>query len=76
MPQRLDEIRNIFLDHPAVEVPDEALQQGTVDQKGLIQFLQVERQFSQRRMDQAFEKLKEAGLIREGGQTSLFSFDA
>ena len=75
VPQRLDEIRKIFLDHPAVDVPDEALQQGTVDRKGLIQFLQVERQFSQRRMDQAFEKLKEAGLIREGGQTSLFSFD-
>ena len=75
VPQRLDEIREIFLDHPAVDVPDEALQQGTVDRKGLIQFLQVERQFSQRRMDQAFEKLKEAGLIREGGQTSLFSFD-
>ena len=47
---------------------------GQVDVAGLQQFLQVERQFSQRRMDNAMEKLKQAGLIRDGGQTSLFSF--
>ena len=41
---------------------------------GLKQFLQVDRQFSQRRMDNAIDKLKEAGLVRESGQTSLFSF--
>jgi len=75
VPDRLDEIRQIFLDHPSVEVADEDLEQGQVDRKGLVQFLQVERQFSQRRMDQAFEKLKEGGKLREGGQTSLFSFD-
>ena len=75
VPERLDEIRQIFLDHPSVEVADEDLEQGQVDRKGLVQFLQVERQFSQRRMDQAFEKLKEGGKLREGGQTSLFSFD-
>ena len=75
LPERLAEIREIFLNHPAVEVDDDALQQGQVDRKGLIQFLQTERQFSQRRMDQAFEKLKEGGYLREGGQTSLFSFD-
>ena len=75
VPERLDEIRLIFLDHPSVEVADEDLEQGQVDRKGLVQFLQVERQFSQRRMDQAFEKLKEGGKLREGGQTSLFSFD-
>jgi flap endonuclease-1 len=75
VPGRLDEIREIFLNHPAVDVADEALQQGQVDRAGLIQFLQKERQFSQRRMDQAFEKLKAGGYLREGGQTSLFSFD-
>ncbi|MGB2015387.1 MAG: hypothetical protein ACPHSF_07955, partial [Flavobacteriales bacterium] len=75
VPERLEEIREIFLNHPAVEVDDNDLKQGQVDRKGLVQFLQVERQFSQRRMDQAFEKLKEGGYLREGGQTSLFSFD-
>jgi len=75
IPERLEEIRAIFHNHPAVEVEDEALVQGRVDRQGLIQFLQTERQFSQRRMDQAFEKLIESGYLREGGQTSLFSFD-
>tara|TARA_B110000305_G_scaffold234470_1_gene292565 strand:+ start:2799 stop:3914 length:1116 start_codon:yes stop_codon:yes gene_type:complete len=74
VPERLDEIRSIFHDHPAHEVADADLEPGQVDTKGLIQFLQVERQFSQRRMDNAFDKLREVGLIREGGQTSLFSF--
>ena len=75
MPERLSEIREIFLNHPAVDVDDADLVQGQIDRKGLVQFLQTERQFSQRRMDQAFEKLKEGGYLREGGQTSLFSFD-
>jgi flap endonuclease-1 len=74
IPQRLSEIREIFHHHPAVDVDDEDLLPGQIDVKGLIQFLQVERQFSQRRMDNAFDKLREIGLIREGGQTSLFSF--
>lgn len=75
VPERLAEIREIFLNHPAVDVDDSDLAQGHVDRKGLIRFLQEERQFSQRRMDQAFEKLTEGGYLREGGQTSLFSFD-
>ena len=75
VPERLDEIREIFLNHPAVDVEEADLKQGQVDRAGLVQFLQEERQFSQRRMDQAFEKLKEGGYLREGGQTSLFSFD-
>ena len=74
VPERLDEIRSIFHEHPAVDVADEDLEPGQIDVKGLEQFLQVERQFSQRRMDNAFDKLREVGLIREGGQTSLFSF--
>jgi len=74
VPRRLDEIREIFHNHPAVEVADEDLLPGPIDIKGLTQFLQVERQFSQRRMDNELDKLRDVGLIREGGQTSLFSF--
>ena len=74
VPERLDEIREIFLNHPAVDVADEDLQLGQIDVKGLVQFLQVERQFSQRRMDNELDKLRDVGLIREGGQRSLFSF--
>ena len=74
VPQRLDEIREIFRNHPSHEVSSDALQMGEIDVAGLKQFLQVDRQFSQRRMDNAMEKLTNAGLIRESGQTSLFSF--
>ena len=44
-----------------------------VDVAGLKQYLQVERAFSQRRMDDAFEKLENGGPLG-GVQTSLFSF--
>ncbi len=74
LPERLGEIREIFHNHPSNAVPNEELQMGQVDLDGLKQFLQVDRQFSQRRMDNAIDKLKEAGLVRESGQTSLFSF--
>ena len=74
IPERLNEIREIFLNHPCNAVADEALNPGQVDVKGLIQFLQEDREFSQRRIDEALTKLRKANLIREGGQTSLFSF--
>jgi len=74
VPDNLADIRTIFHDHPVVEVDDESLVQGDVDREGLIQFLQHEREFSQRRMNQAFEKLEQSGLMREKGQSTLFSF--
>ena len=74
IPENLAEIRDIFLHHPNNEVDSQDLQLKEVDRQGLVQFLQVEREFSQRRMDQAFEKLEEGGRLRSSGQTSLFSF--
>ena len=76
VPERLAEIREIFLNHPTVDVEETDLKQGQVDRAGLVQFLQEERQFSQRRMDQSFEKLKEGGYLREGVQTSLITLYA
>ena len=74
IPERLDEIREIFRDHPVVEVSDEKLEQGQVDVEGLKKFLVEDRQFSQKRFDNAMDLLEDAGLVRTGGQTSLFSF--
>ena len=74
VPDKISEIREIFLNHPVVEVPDEELQQGNVDVEGLRKFLIDDRQFSQKRFDNAIDQLKAAGLVRDGGQTSLFSF--
>ena len=74
VPERLDEIREVFRNHPVVEIADEDLQQGTVDVEGLKKFLIEDRQFSQKRFDNAMDQLEQAGLVRTGGQTSLFSF--
>ena len=74
IPERLDEIREIFRNHPVVEIADEDLVQGDVDVEGLKKFLVEDRQFSQKRFDNAMELLETAGLVRTGGQTSLFSF--
>ena len=74
IPERIDEIRSIFRNHPVVDVPDEDLVQGDVDVDGLKKFLVDDRQFSQKRFDNAMELLEQAGLVRTGGQTSLFSF--
>ena len=74
LPQRLDEIREIFRNHPVNEISTEDLVQGPVDVEGLKKFLIDDRQFSQKRFDNAMKLLEEAGLVRSGGQTSLFSF--
>jgi len=74
VPERLDEIREVFANHPVVEIADKDLIQGDVDVEGLKKFLIDERQFSQKRFDNAMDSLEEAGLVRTGGQTSLFSF--
>ena len=74
IPLRLDEIREIFRNHPVVQIDDTELNQGDVDVEGLKKFLVDDRQFSQKRFDNAMELLEGAGLVRVGGQTSLFSF--
>ena len=74
VPERLDEIREVFRNHPVVEIADSDLVQGDVDVEGLKKFLVEDRQFSQKRFDNAMELLEGAGLVRTGGQTSLFSF--
>lgn len=74
IPNRLDEIRAVFHNHPVVEVANEDLLQGEVDVEGLRKFLVDERQFSEKRFNNAIEQLESVGLVRSGGQTSLFSF--
>lgn len=74
IPSRLEEIREIFINHPVAEITDSDLQQGEVDVEGLRKFLVEDRQFSEKRFENAIEQLGSAGLVRTGGQTSLFSF--
>ena len=42
-----------------------------VDVDGLKKFLVDDRQFSQKRFDNAINQLKDAGLVRDGGQTPI-----
>ena len=62
------------MNHPVVTIDDSDLVQGDVDVEGLKKFLVEDRQFSQKRFDNAMDLLEQAGLVRTGGQTSLFSF--
>jgi flap endonuclease-1 len=73
VPGNIAEVRAIFHDHPSTPTEPDQLVLKPVDVAGLKQYLQVERAFSQRRMDEAFEKLENGGRLG-GGQTSLFSF--
>ncbi|MDP6869842.1 MAG: hypothetical protein QGI21_03620 [Candidatus Poseidoniaceae archaeon] len=74
IPNRIDEIREVFKNHPVVEIDETDLIQGDVDIDGLRKFLVDDRQFSEKRFNNAIELLEQAGLVRSGGQTSLFSF--
>ena len=71
IPERLDEIRELFLNHP---VSGELPASGVTDEEGLKQFLINERDFSERRVDRALERIQGAGRMRTKGQSTLFDF--
>lgn len=72
LPERLDEVRAIFHEHPVGEI--ELPESGMADEKGLRAFLIDEMDFSERRVERALDKLKEAGRCRKQGQPTLFDF--
>jgi flap endonuclease-1 len=65
IPARLAEIRDIFLNHPSVEVDSASLKLRRYDREGLEQFLVRERQFKPTRLKNALDLMT---------QTTLFSF--
>ena len=70
VPEKLDEIRNIFLNHPAKDV--ESLSAGVVDENGLEEFLIKERGFSERRFERNMKRMQHR--MRKKGQSSLEEF--
>ncbi len=72
IPERLDEIRALFLNHPASDEPLPAT--GMCDEVGLREMLVDGHNFSERRMERALNRMDNAGRLRQGGQTSLFDF--
>ena len=71
LPERLDEIRDLFMNHP---ISGELPASGMADDDGLRQFLIDERDFSERRVTRALERMKSAGRMRTKGQSTLFDF--
>ncbi|MBC8437826.1 MAG: flap structure-specific endonuclease [Euryarchaeota archaeon] len=71
LPERLAEIREIFLDHPAGNktLPNHQM----CDEKGLREMLE-DYEFSERRVGRALNRMEAAGRLRTSGQTSLFDF--
>ncbi|MEC7704437.1 MAG: flap structure-specific endonuclease, partial [Candidatus Thermoplasmatota archaeon] len=71
IPDNLADIRELFLNHPAQGIlPDS----GMVNENELRKFLVEEREFSERRMSRALDRMKSAGRMRDMGQSSLFDF--
>jgi flap endonuclease-1 len=71
IPERLDEIRQIFLNHPTNDVFD--LQLKPINMDNLRAWLE-NRDMSNARIERNFKRLDKAGNVRNTGQSSLFDF--
>lgn len=72
LPDNLDEIRSLFHSHPIAEDPIPQSRQAV--EEDLIQFLQIERGFSDSRMKRAFDRLSSVGKLRSKSRPTLFDF--
>ena len=71
VPERLEEIRELFLNHP---IQGDLPPSGMVDEEELRRFLIDEREFSERRITRALDRMKAGGRLRQKGQSTLFDF--
>lgn len=71
IPLRLDEIRQIFLNHPTSDGYD--LQLKPIDMEKLRLWLE-DRDMSKSRIERNFKRLEKAENVRDSGQSSLFDF--
>jgi len=71
IPERLDEIRQIFLNHPTND--DFDLQLKPINMENLRAWLE-NRDMSNARIERNFKRLDKAGNVRNTGQSSLFDF--
>ncbi len=71
VPENLDEIRELFLNHPATTGHD--LELKPIDTDALKAWL-TERDFSERRIERNLAKLNNTSQMRKTGQASLFDY--
>ncbi|MDP6639435.1 MAG: hypothetical protein QGH90_01890 [Candidatus Poseidoniaceae archaeon] len=71
IPENLEEIRKLFLDHPANSGHD--LDLKPVDFDALTAWLK-ERDFSDKRIERSLSRIGKESQVRQSGQSSLFEF--
>ena len=72
VPERLNEIRCLFLEHP---IGDEPLPKSVhAVEEDLRDFLQKERGFSDGRVQRALDRLTSVARLRSKSQPTLFDF--
>ena len=72
IPERLDEIRSLFLEHPTT--PDALPPSTHAVEEDLRAFLQDERGFSEGRVQRALDRLTGVAKLRSSSQPTLFDF--
>ena len=72
VPEDLEAIRELFMDHPAESAPIPKHTKAVEEE--MRAFLQEERGFSENRMDRALGRLMKAGRLRSANQPTLFDF--
>ncbi len=71
IPERLDEIREIFLNHPTSDNPE--LELKPIDVDALTNWLK-QRDFSDGRIDRNLKRIEKVVNLKTSGQSSLFDF--
>ena len=72
IPERLDEIRSLFLEHPTT--PDALPHSTHAVEEDLRTFLQEERGFSEGRVQRALDRLTGVARLRSKSRPTLFDF--
>ena len=72
LPERLEEIRSLFLEHPTTGEP--LPQSVHAVEEDLRDFLQKERGFSEGRVQRALDRLTSVARLRSSSQPTLFDF--
>ena len=73
VPHNIEQIRNLFLNHPINEDMDLPLPKRAVEER-IREFVQNERGFSENRTMRALDRLASVGKLRSESKPTLFDF--
>ncbi len=72
VPENIDSIRGLFMEHPTNDEPIRSSQKAV--EEDLREYLEKDRGFSDRRLDRAIKRLAKVGRLRSKSQPSIFDF--